>query len=145
MVDAVAKLDQTACRRQSHDRYVAVTRGRDNRRRARTESVAIGDVVQFSQFRVDIEGPIVHGGERQVHRCLDRGACRFFFLVGDDDRVDAALARAARAAIAHVEAHAALQLEGEVLHDMRQVRAAAEPLDEPAGSAEAALVVGKSR
>jgi hypothetical protein len=71
-------------------------------------------------------------------------AGRLLFLVRDDYHVHGALAVAACTAIAHAEVHAVLQFECHMFDAVRQVRAAAKPLDEAAWLAEATFVLDEA-
>jgi hypothetical protein len=87
----------------------------------------------------------VHRRQRETQRRLEGRAGRGLLLEGDHDAVDAALARPTRPAEGHVEPHAGLQFERDVLDDVGEVRATAQPLDEAARPSDATLVFLNTR
>ena len=97
------------------------------------------------QGRRDIEGSIVNGGEAEIASHFQGGAAKFLVLVFEGDLVDAVLVGFAGAAKADRRAGQRLQLQSDVLENVRLPGAAAKPLEETAARADATAVLDQRR
>jgi hypothetical protein len=105
----------------------------------------LGDGLELRDGGVD---RLQHTVERLLHRLQrERGRAQpdLFVLVLEDERVFPVDVAAARLSEADVVPHHRLQLERDVLDDVRRVRAASQPENEPAALADRAAVLHQPR
>ena len=111
---------------------VAPPRFFDHRRRGRTESNALVEVLQLGDDLRDIEVLAADACAQDSRSLVHAFDADFLFVVRDDHPPGPFVARLNHAPEAHVAAGERLQLECDVLEDVRQVCPFIQPVHEPA-------------
>jgi hypothetical protein len=131
---AQAELHERARVEAAH-RDAAAPRLLHDRARGRPEPHALVEVLQRLADLGHV-GHLAHeAAADDAHRVAQRLQADLLLVVRDDHPPHALVARRHHAAEAHVAPRDRLQLERDVLQDVRQVRAVPQPLDEAAGRA----------
>ncbi len=127
--------------RQDADGYFWVIGRVDDAGRARPETERVHLIAQIGDHGGNVEGSIFDGGHDEIARRLQRLARDLLVLGPDDHLVDAARRGGARLAKSGWQADEILQVERDVLEDVRRPGSLPQPSQEAASLAVAAAVL----